>query len=85
MARKQKIKDIDEITDVNQSTEVIAPAEEVVVEEVVVDNAPKFKKSQLMASERYRNHVHLLDVYLKDGETYNLKTVDKLVRDLTKR
>lgn len=50
---------------------------------VETDESPRFEVSQLVESQRYRKYSYLLEVYLKDGKTYTIAEVDKLIEKLT--
>ena len=65
-------------------TEEVTSVEEKVID-VEVDECPRFTLDQLVNSDRYKKYAYLLDVYLKETETYALKDVDKLISELTKR
>lgn len=58
---------------------------ETVETETVKVEVPKFTKQKLMGSERFMTkhikYVDLLNVLLKDGETYSLAEVEQLVSD----
>lgn len=55
------------------------------VKDIKSDESPRFTLEQLVDSDRYRKYAYLLEIYLKDGESYSLEEVDKLIGGLITR
>lgn len=45
---------------------------------------PKFSKSQLVSSDKYRNRRDLVDALLNDDEKYTMEQVDKMIENFMK-
>ena len=88
MTRKKNDIQVEEVVEIAPVEEEVAEAVEMVAEieekikDVKSDESPRFTLAQLMASNRYRKHAHLLDAYLKKDKTYTLKEVDELISGL---
>lgn len=88
MARKKNDVQVEEIVEIAPVEEEVAEVVEVITEteekikDIKSDESPRFTLAQLMASNRYRKHAHLLDAYLKKDKTYTLKEVDELISGL---
>lgn len=44
-------------------------------------NAPKFNRNAILRSIKYSRYVDMLAPYLKDGEFYTSKDIDKILKD----